>query len=130
MPDAAADARVIQLSKLQNSSRDTRTTEDALALAFAERHAHELRYIAPWSRWMLWDGTGWRADETRLTFSLARKICREAADECDNGKLAAQLASAKTRAAVITLANDDRRIAATADQWDCDPDLFNSEDQP
>jgi putative DNA primase/helicase len=123
---AMADDNIVRLAALQDSGKDASTTEDALALLFAERHAHELRYIAPWSRWLIWNGVVWATDETRLAFSLARTICREAADQCGKAKVAAPLASAKTRAAVITLANDDRRIAATVDQWDCSHDLFNT----
>jgi putative DNA primase/helicase len=105
------------------------TAEDSLALQFAETYADELRYVALWSRWMVWDGTTWKADETRLAFSKAREICREAASECEKPKHAAQLASAKTRAAVISLASDDRRLAATAEQWDTDPDLINTKEE-
>jgi putative DNA primase/helicase len=106
--------------------RPPQFSDEALALRFADRHCDGLRYVALWSRWMVWGGTTWKADETRLAFNLARDICREAASECTKVKLAAQLASAKTRAAVITLANDDRRLAVTSDQWDSDPDLLNT----
>src|SRR5262249_2639333 len=73
-----------------------RFSEETLALRFAERHMPQLRYVALWSRWMLWNGNCWKADDTRLTFSLAREICREAAGQCGpkKTKLAAQLASA------------------------------------
>jgi hypothetical protein len=40
-------------------------------------------------------------------------------------KLAALIASAKTVAAVDRLAKSDRRIAATIDQWDDRPGIFN-----
>jgi putative DNA primase/helicase len=126
----ADGANIVLLAELQDRGEDISTTEDALALEFAARHACKLRYVALWSRWMIWGGTGWSSDDTRLAFSLAREICREAAHECDpkKTKLAAQLASAKTRAAVIKLANDDRRLAATSDQWDFDPNLFNTKE--
>jgi putative DNA primase/helicase len=68
----------------------------------------------------------WRFDETLLAFDLARKICREAAAKCNDAKVAAALASAKTVAAVVTLAKADRRLAATVDQWDADPWLLNT----
>ena len=38
-----------------------------------------------------------------------------------------RIASAKTVAAIERLAKADRRIAATTDQWDVDPDIFNTE---
>ena len=112
------------------TSRPPAFSDEALALRFAEQHAHLLRYIALWSRWMIWNGTAWKSDETRLAFSLARDICRQAASECapKKTKLAVQVASAKTRAATITLANDDRRLVASSDQWDRNLDLFNTND--
>jgi putative DNA primase/helicase len=101
-------------------------SDEALALTFADRHAEQLRYVASWAKWMVFDGAKWASDETRLAFSLARTVCREAAAECRADKTSLLLASAKTRAAVITLANDDRRLAATSEQWDADANAFNT----
>ena len=58
-------------------------TDEALALRFAERHAGELRYVAAWAKWLIWDGKQWRTDETLKAFDLARRICREAAAQCN-----------------------------------------------
>ena len=92
-------------------------SDEALALRFPERHAHELRYVAAWSRWMVWDGVKWGVDETLAAFDKARRICREAAAECDQPKVAPAIASSKTVAAVERLARADRRLAATIGQW-------------
>lgn len=100
-------------------------TDEALALRFAARHAENLRYVAEWGRWYRHNGKVWVPDKTLSAFDDARKICREAAGEC-NSKKAAALASAKTVAAVSMLARADRRLAATADQWDTDPWLLNT----
>jgi putative DNA primase/helicase len=102
-------------------------SEDDLALRFAERHAPDLRYVAVWSEWLCWDGRQWRIENTLRVFDLARIICREAAGECGK-KLKKALTSAKTVAAIVTLARSDRRIAATSDQWDADPWLLNTPD--
>jgi hypothetical protein len=101
-------------------------TDEALALRFAERHAHDLRYVAPWSKWLAWDGTRWQFDDTLRAFDLARKVCREAAAECYKVRVAGVLASAKTVGAVERLAKADRRLAATVDQWDAHPLLLNT----
>ena len=37
-------------------------TDDALALAFTERHP-ALRYVEMWGRWLRYDGTRWAIDE-------------------------------------------------------------------
>ena len=58
-------------------------TDEALALRFADRHESDLRYVAAWSRWLRYDGRRWEFDETLLAFDLARKICRQAAAECN-----------------------------------------------
>ena len=59
---------------------------------------------------MHWIGTCWQPEDTLKAFDRSRTLCRAAGD-----------ADAKTVAAVVTLARSDRRIAATAEQWDADP---------
>jgi hypothetical protein len=89
--------------------------EDRVALDFAAQHADQFRYIAASKHWMRWVGSHWQVEQTLGAFDEARKLCRTAGD-----------AKAKTVAAVVTLARSDRRIAATADQWDRDPWSFNT----
>jgi Bifunctional DNA primase/polymerase, N-terminal/D5 N terminal like len=89
--------------------------EDTVALAFAEQHAEHFRYIAASKHWMRWGGSHWQVEQTLGAFDESRKLCRTAGD-----------AKAKTVASVVTLARSDRRIAATADQWDRDPWSFNT----
>ena len=101
-------------------------SEEAVALLFAEVHAAEQRYVAAWNRWFYYDGSCWKFDDTRLTFTRARKITREVAREINKPKEAKAMASAKTRAAVVSLASEDSRLAATVDQWDLDPWLLNT----
>jgi putative DNA primase/helicase len=103
-------------------------SEEALALAFADRHANKLRYVAQWGQWFIWDSKCWRTDETRQVFSMARALCREAAAELNKASERKRVASAKTRAAVVALACEDRRLAATIEQWDTDPWLLNTPD--
>jgi putative DNA primase/helicase len=105
-----------------------RFSEDALALRFSELYADELRYVARWAQWLRWDGTRWAEDTTLNVYDLAREICREASAQCgENEKATAtRLASKSTRAAVESLAQADRRHAATVEQWDIDPWLLNT----
>jgi putative DNA primase/helicase len=103
-------------------------SEEALALAFAERHIDTLRYVAKWGQWFIWDGTCWRKDETRQVFTYARELCREFALLHNKSSERKRIASAKTRAAVVSLAGEDRRLAATTAQWDADPWLLNTPD--
>ena len=101
-------------------------SDEALALRFAAQNADTLRYVAAWSRWLIWTGTHWQFDETLKAFDLSRDVCRAAAGECTKQKLSSVIASAKTVAAVERLAKADRRIAATVDQWDADPWQLNT----
>jgi putative DNA primase/helicase len=108
-------------------------TDEALALTFAGLHEPDLRYVADWGRWLEWRDGRWRFENTLLAFSYARQVCRESAEravQVIGGKpaerIAAGVASASTVAAVERLAKADRRLAATVDQWDSDPDLLNT----
>jgi putative DNA primase/helicase len=114
--DAAAEPRPPEFS------------DEALALRFADRHADELRHVAKWNRWLEWDGHRWQFDDTLNTFHRARVVCREASASCNEKRMSQSVASAKTEAAVVSLARADRRLAATVDQWDADLWLSNTPD--
>jgi D5 N terminal like/RepB DNA-primase from phage plasmid len=89
--------------------------EDSVALAFAAQHAETFRYVARAVQWKRWTGSRWQDEHTLSAFDHARALCREVGD-----------ADAKVVAAVERLARSDRRIAATVEQWDTDPDLLNA----
>ena len=101
-------------------------SEEALALDFAQRHADDLRHVAQWGKWYRWDGSRWEEDKTRKVFDLSRSVCREAATRTNKSAHGKAIASARTRAAVVSLASDDRRLAATVEQWDAEPWLLNT----
>jgi putative DNA primase/helicase len=89
-------------------------------------HGPHLRYVAAWGQWLGWDGIRWKRDDTLGALDLARRTCRTASAECNDQRIARQLARAQTVNAVAGLARADRRIAATVDQWDSDPWLLNT----
>lgn len=124
MTNAELDAQVIDLE----SHRPPIFTDEALALRFAQRHESDLRYVAGQSRWFVYSGQQWRADDTLHAFDKARRLCREASVECNKAKVQNILASAKTVANIERLAKADRRLAATMDQWDLDPMILNTPD--
>jgi putative DNA primase/helicase len=102
-------------------------SEEYLALLFTAKYEASLRYVAKWGTWLRFTDTVWEFDDTRKAWSLAREICRGQAAQINKGNsLKRTIASAKTRAAVISLASDDPRHAATIDQWDTDPWLLNT----
>ncbi len=100
-------------------------SDEALALEFTRRHHATMRYVAALGKWMIFDGKVWEADGTLRAFDLARDVCREAAESCNEG-VRKSIASAKTRAAVESLARSDRRHAGTIDQWDTDLWVLNT----
>ena len=101
-------------------------SDEALALEFAQHHAVDLRFVAAWKRWYIWDGKVWREDTTLRAVEMCRELCRAAAARA--GKNAQAVASKRTVNAVEGLAKADRRLAATSDQWDADPWLLNTPD--
>jgi putative DNA primase/helicase len=124
------DQQIIRLDERRQEQahqiRPPEFTDDALALRFADRHVNSLRYVATLGRWFLWDGQRWRIDETLIARHHAREVCRQASMQCNQAKVAKLIASAKTIYAVERLAQADRRIAATVDEWDADPWVLNT----
>ena len=92
-------------------------SEDDLALGFAGRHKDELRFVAFWGKWLKWTSEKWQVEKTLAAYDLARRIC--------HGHSLGGL-RARTVAAIELMARSDRRLAATTDQWDADPWLFNT----
>jgi putative DNA primase/helicase len=126
---SAADGAAFldEARKRRSQKPETATPEfsdDALALEFTRRHGGDLRYVAPWGKWLRYDGTRWVEDRTIRVFDLARKVCRDAAKEAEE-KLGRQITSAKTVAAVEKMARSDPRHATLPEQLDADPLLFN-----
>jgi putative DNA primase/helicase len=118
---------IVRLAELQEKGTFKPDSEDALALAFAERYADELRYVHMWGRWLRYDGACWNFDDTLHVFDMVRDICREAA--LLSGKSSHITPSAKTVAAVERLARSDRRLAATTKQWDAQSWLLTTGDE-
>jgi putative DNA primase/helicase len=101
-------------------------TEVDIADCFARRHRDELRFVAEWGHWMMWDGTCWQREKTLKAFDLTRQLCKELARETNNKNEIKRVLSSKTIAAVIQIARADRRIAAVIDQWDADKLMLNT----
>lgn len=112
-------------------------SEDNAALAFSRAFADDLRYVAPWGRWMIWKGQRWQEESTLYVFDLARQICRSVAAQARNDQthittdsqrraVIGRYGLASTVAAVERLAKSDRRHAATIEQWDADVWALNT----
>jgi len=105
-------------------------SDDALALAFSDRHAGQLLHVPEWGAWLRWDGCRWAFDKTLAVFDLARVICRQASVQADakgrRDDFSDRLASAQKISAVERLARADRRHARPADAFDADPWALNT----
>jgi len=105
-------------------------SDDALALEFAQLHAHDLRYVDEWGYWVRWTGTNWQKDTTLATYDSVRRVCRKAAKTADKDSRPKLIASGKTVASVEKLARCDRRLAATSEQFDANDWLLNTPVEP
>jgi len=123
------EAETIPLSKhceQQEEVRPPAFSDDALALRFIDQHKDTLRYVPSLGKWLRWDGKRWCFDERLIAHDRMRKICRAAAAECNQAKLAKLIASNKTAAAAERFARCDQRIVATVDELDADQWLLNT----
>jgi putative DNA primase/helicase len=128
--DQPPDDPIIRLEQVRQRRKTAdgppEFSDDALALTFAEQHQDKLRYVALWGKWLLWQETHWKPEDTLKAYDLARAVCRGASTKAGSEKQAAAIASAKAVNAVASLARSDRRIAETTDAWDRDQWVLNT----
>jgi hypothetical protein len=123
---ATVDLKVVPADSPADDLRPPEFSDDSIALTFANSHEDDLRHVAEWNRWLSWGGAQWREDRTLKAFDQVRRTCRVAAalaiESLKNGnQVASKITSAKTVAAVHSLARADRRLAATVDQGTLTP---------
>jgi hypothetical protein len=74
-PAETIDA-LLKIAKNPKARGSPAPSEDALALALAEKYCHVLNHVSLWGKWLRWNATGWEAEKTPAAYDLARKICR------------------------------------------------------
>jgi putative DNA primase/helicase len=116
------DIRTDDIDVVDNTAPNL--SEMYVAGEFASRHTDTLRYVAPWKKWLIWNGKFWEDDDKRQAHDMADQLCREMARAA--GKRALTVASAGFRTSVLSLASDDQQLAATVSSWDRDPWLLNT----
>jgi putative DNA primase/helicase len=104
---------------------DDPVTEDAAALAFAERYCDTLRFDHDIGKWFVWTGTNWRCERTGLAFSWARELARELA-RAEPNKVRLISSKANFAGNVERFARTDRTFAVTSDIWDRNPYLLGT----
>jgi putative DNA primase/helicase len=99
-------------------------TDESLALEFATRNCGLFRYVADWSRWMIFDGSMWTRDETLHVYAEARALVREDSISAPK-KDQPRILSSRTIHAIVSLARTDPILAAVVDQWDDDETVIH-----
>lgn len=116
---------------IRSEARLTETgNAERLALLYGER----LRYIHQWKRWLEWDGSRWKADETehvtQIAIRSARSMLREAAALMDSAqrdplmKWAVKSESASNIDATLRIARSTPPLPVTARDLDAHPLLL------
>jgi putative DNA primase/helicase len=101
-------------------------TEDGVAQAFAIERGGELRFCHGPNRWHRWDGTRWKAEQTKLAFHWVRELARRMASNADAERTRATLGKKAFAGGVEAFAQADRAFAVTLDIWDRDPWLLGT----
>jgi putative DNA primase/helicase len=69
-----------------------RLTDVGNAERLVDQHGENVRYCHPWKKWLVWDGTRWRDDDTgqvpRWAVETIRRIYAEAGEETDEDQRA------------------------------------------
>jgi putative DNA primase/helicase len=122
--DLSADLHEQMKQEDERESVPPRFSDDSLANDFTARHGQDLRYVPAWGKYLWWDGLRWAEDRALAVFELVRIVCRDAASRA--GKIARQIASAKTVAAVERIIRRDPRHVLLPEQLDADDYLLNT----
>jgi putative DNA primase/helicase len=102
-----------------------RGSEEAFALAFADRHVDRFRFCQS-EGWREWDGARWQPDDALRHFTEARTLVRELARNAEAEAEAKRIASSKSVAATVHLARADARLIVGMPDWDVDEWLLNT----
>ena len=88
---------------------------------FISHHGDKFRYVSSWGRWLTWDGCRWKVETTQLAKdTLTDIVARLTADEKHR-------LSAGRIGALEALAQVRRKVARSADIWDSEPLLLNTQ---
>lgn len=134
MDDVYALARDPEGSDGDTFASERQLNETANALRLRRRHGENIRYCAKYGQWLLWDGLGWKEDDTGAIIErvkdVAADLYRAAATapetyRDDYAKWARRSHSLSVIKATATLAQSLPMVAIRPDDLDADPWLFN-----
>lgn len=100
-------------------------SEISLAEQFAAQAVERFRW-SPGMEWMSNHGAHWERDGKLGRYSLAKEVCKGAAQAVEKAHHANKLTSASTVNAVLGLARSEAGIVTPVDAWDAHPMLLNT----
>lgn len=110
-------------------------TDMGNAQRLVARYGHQLHYCHPWNKWLAWDGTRWRIDDTgavvRCAKATSRAIFQEAAEARSDdqaralSKWAIRSQAEARLGAMIALAQSEPDVPVIPEHLDADPWLLN-----
>jgi putative DNA primase/helicase len=86
-------------------------------------HGDRMRYVMPWKKWLIWDGTRWAVDDTGQVWRYAKQV-----SDTLPSKHKGRTARAQTKVGIrdmLELAATEPGIAVAPSQLDADPHLLN-----
>jgi putative DNA primase/helicase len=123
----------LRLDQLQKGLLQFTDTTNAYRLL--KEHGRDIRYNAPWKKWIVWDGRHWELDDGYLIHDRGLRMIRgiyaellktsDYRDRLDIEKHAMQSESARRRKAFVEAASWIPELNVKTDDLDKDPWLFN-----
>ena len=131
-PQADGRSALAPVVKISGQQRPEPLTELGFARRLVDKHGDELRYVVPWNRWLIWDGTRWAPDADGHVQRCMKVIAREVHTALIRGNAAPDMIRAAKRAesssgvkGALILAATEPEIAITPDRLDAHPYLLN-----
>lgn len=118
-----------------DESQPLALTDMGNAQRLVARYGHLLHYCHPWNKWLAWDGTRWRIDDTgavvRFAKATSRAIFQEAAEARSDDQARAlskwaNRSQAEARlGSMVALAQSEPDVPVVPEHLDADPWLLN-----
>jgi putative DNA primase/helicase len=110
-------------------------TELGNAKRFISQHGQDLRFVPPWKKWLIWDGTRWAGDESYKVTQRAKETVRSLPTELasiqeDEKRRAFLQHIARSEgyrwiANIVELAKSEPGVPVGAEELDADPWVLN-----
>ena len=132
-PQTDGSSALAPVVTINGKRRPEPLTELGFARRLVDKHGDELRYVVPWNRWLIWDGTRWAPDTDGHVPRCMKVIAREVHTALISAKVAdPDMIRAAKRAesssaikGALTLAATEPEIAIKPDRLDAHPYLLN-----